>query len=550
MLLGTRPRGRRTTGAVAAVLASALLLTTAATSSATGPDDSSVPPAPTDPTGPRDPAEAAERTLARAEQLVSDAGSEAGAPSPERVDLTLALRDLRLSLRHLDAGDRELARELLARPTDRDDEFAYARPRRAKNTCRVAPVPDADVCVYWEPEDSVHSPDPTDSDGDGVPDYVETVRDELQLVWDRIVTQGGYRAPLPDERGFDERLDVYLADIGGDGLYGFCAAEKLVEGLTAHGYCMLDDDYSTEQYPSGAPLDNLRVTAAHEFFHAVQFAYDSAEDPWLMEGTAVWVEDEIHDGIDDNRQFMVGGTLTHPRVALDAAGRKQSDFYHSWTWWRFLAELVPDQQGSGMPVIIRDVWERVDATDRDADVDSLRATVAAVRAVGRGFAATVAAYGEAKRHPADAFEEGASWPTVPLIDTYRVRAGSRTAWKSAALPHLTSQTFSFRPGSGTADPRWRLRIPVDAPSRVTGSHAQVTEVHADGHRVVRRIPLDRRGVGRIVTPFSSTVVSRIELTITNASTRYSCWHGSYLACRGRPLDDGRRTSFRGVTVKR
>jgi len=250
------------------------------------------------------------------------------------------------------------------------------------------------------------------------------------------------------------------------------------------------------------------------------------------------------------RYRMVGGTLTHPRVALDAAGRKQSDFYHSWTWWRFLAELVPDQQGSGMPVIIRDVWERVDATDRDADVDSLRATVAAVRAVGRGFAATVAAYGEAKRHPADAFEEGASWPTVPLIDTYRVRAGSRTAWKSAALPHLTSQTFSFRPGSGTADPRWRLRIPVDAPSRVTGSHAQVTEVHADGHRVVRRIPLDRRGVGRIVTPFSSTVVSRIELTITNASTRYSCWHGSYLACRGRPLDDGRRTSFRGVTVKR
>jgi hypothetical protein len=28
------------------------------------------------------------------------------------------------------------------------------------------------------------------------------------------------------------------------------------------------------------------VTAAHEFFHAIQYGYDVSEDPWLMESTA------------------------------------------------------------------------------------------------------------------------------------------------------------------------------------------------------------------------------------------------------------------------
>jgi hypothetical protein len=37
----------------------------------------------------------------------------------------------------------------------------------------------------------------------------------------------------------------------------------------------------------------LKVTAAHEFFHAVQFAYDIGEDGWLMESTATWMEEHV-----------------------------------------------------------------------------------------------------------------------------------------------------------------------------------------------------------------------------------------------------------------
>ena len=56
---------------------------------------------------------------------------------------------------------------------------------------------------------------------------------------------------------------------------------------------MLDDDFAAAQFRHRHAGGNLRVTAAHEFFHAVQFAYDYDEDPWLMEATATWMEERV-----------------------------------------------------------------------------------------------------------------------------------------------------------------------------------------------------------------------------------------------------------------
>ena len=65
----------------------------------------------------------------------------------------------------------------------------------------------------------------------------------------------------------------------------------------------------------------MRVTAAHEFFHAVQFGYDYFEDVWLMEASSAWVEDEIFDDIDDNRQYLAKSPLSSPAAPLDYSTR-------------------------------------------------------------------------------------------------------------------------------------------------------------------------------------------------------------------------------------
>lgn len=43
-------------------------------------------------------------------------------------------------------------------------------------------------------------------------------------------------------------------------------------------YCVVDNDYAVEEFGvRNTPLENLQVTVAHEYFHAVQFAYDFYE---------------------------------------------------------------------------------------------------------------------------------------------------------------------------------------------------------------------------------------------------------------------------------
>jgi hypothetical protein len=42
-----------------------------------------------------------------------------------------------------------------------------------------------------------------------------------------------------------------------------------------------------------------------------------------------------------------------------------------------------------------------------------------------------------------------------------------------------------------------------------------------------------------VTTFGRQRVKAVEVTLTNASVRYSCWRARAFACQGIPKDDGR-----------
>ena len=145
------------------------------------------------------------------------------------------------------------------------------------------------------------------------------------------------RQPRPNEKP-----DVYLADIGNDGLYGYCATDDdiPVNGpQDTWGYCVLDNDYSKGEFPTNTPKENLQVTAAHEYFHAVQFGYDISEDGWVMEATATWAEDELYDGVNDNVQYLRSGPMSLPHKSLDQFF--QSYHYGAWIFFRYLTERFP-----------------------------------------------------------------------------------------------------------------------------------------------------------------------------------------------------------------
>jgi len=145
---------------------------------------------------------------------------------------------------------------------------------------------------------------PFDGDGNGTPDYVDNVMTVLEQVWNTEIVTMGYVAPPPDgTRGGDSLYDVFLFKLPNDTWYGYALPETPVAaGSKAFtSYLSLRNNYNG--FP-GTELQNIQVTVAHEFYHAVQFGYNVDEKRWMMEATAAWCEDEVYDDINDNYQYL------------------------------------------------------------------------------------------------------------------------------------------------------------------------------------------------------------------------------------------------------
>jgi hypothetical protein len=471
-----------------------------------------------------------------------------GAASPFGGDLTMAMLALARQIDQLSPADQRLAERYLARPTDGANDpqqFGYLPAAQRKHRCGPH------VCVTWV-SSTTDAPRPGDVDKDGVPNQVENTQDVMASVWHRIVTRGKYKSPVRDRglqhrEGPNRKFDVYLADIGAWGYYGYCATEP--RSPRGQGYCVLDNDYRAAQFPTNTRLENLQVTAAHEFFHAVQFAYDVNEDLWFMEGTAAWIEDELYDDVDDNRQYLAQSPLSRPDVPLDFVSGTWLP-YGSWIFWRFLTERFPQRHGTGLPVIMRRIWDRADDSRPAAPgTYSLKALSAVLAARGTSFSRLYAGFAEANRHPGDPshrhYEEGGAYRRAPLLRSFRLSAGERaTTWQSVALRQLSSRTVAFTPGPGVGADSWRIRVRVDAPPPRRGSVAQLSVYRQDGAVETRAVKLDATGVGAGKARFFPGEVVRVELSLVNASTRYKCNRGTNASCGGVGRDNGLQTQFR------
>lgn len=464
-------------------------------------------------------------------------------PTAAATEPTMALRELREALPALTGDDAARARSLLARPTSAD-AAAAALQAPASSDCTEH------VCVHWVgvTRDAVPA---LDSDDDGVPNWVRTTQQVLEQSWQHYV-DAGYREPLSDEDGADHgpdgRVDVYLADIASLGFYGYCTGD-VGSGVIPRrqpGFCVLDNDYAYEQV-STEPVVALRASAAHELFHLVQFAYDSREDAWLMEGTAAWMEDEVFDDANDNWNYLPFSTLAHPNVPIDYG---QDYFeYGAWSWWRFLSEYLGTDRKPA-PGVVRRIWETAGADERD--VDSLTATRRVLAQLGVPFGRAFRDYSALSHVSRRWYFEGAQapYPQAPMARrlTLTKRSPGTGAYRTLRLHHLTSANVALT-RKGTWARSGRLRVSVDAPPRVTAPAAEVTIHYRDGRLAWRTVPLDADGNGSVTVGFVRAKVSRVVLTLVNASTRTTCRQDTVLACGGIPRDDGRAFRFKARAVR-
>jgi len=213
-----------------------------------------------------------------------------------------------------------------------------------------------------------------DRDGDDVPNYVEDMAFILESVYNHIIDTLGYDPPPVDsfyESGGDEKYDVYISDLGG-GVFGLTYPDEYAIDDTnytrATSFIELENDYQEMPTYRNRPLDAVRVTCAHEFFHAVQFGIDVTEAeviiiksdtkvdtiplPYWMEMSAVWMEEEIYDDINDYYSYLPY-FFNYPRTSIQQFKSTITDYhpYASVVFPIFLSEKFGRD-------IIKDIWLR------------------------------------------------------------------------------------------------------------------------------------------------------------------------------------------------
>ena len=519
-----------------AALVAAALTTSALPASAASPSSS---PTPTRPASQGQPS--ATRALAAVQELRT-----ADAVAPHR-DATLALRDLALQRDELNGSDRQAAKALLRRPPDAgggDGFVAYDRPE-------ATPLCDADLCIHYVAT-GTDAPTPVDADVNGYPDFVDDTLATMQDVHDTYIA-AGYREPLPDKsKGGDARIDIYLADVGSQFLYGYCTSDEPNtranrKNYDRWAYCVLDNDYRASQFPTNTPLENLQVTAAHEYFHATQYAYDAFEDSWLLEATATWAEDEVYDEVNDNLQYLRSSQLTTPSVPVDSfknTGPNRGFQYGTWSLFRFLTEKYPATKGP-LPRLVLDVFKKADGAKGGPDKYSWQALDAVLKAQKTTAAAQLAAYAVANRRPGVSYDEGKAnkYPSSPLAKRFTVRKNGSTKTVGTTLDHLTSATYRFTPKGIAA--KKKLAVKVDLAPTARGSLAVVTMVLKSGKAKTTRIHLDKQGNGTLGVAFASKRVSYVEATLVNGSGRFTnCFQKrTAYSCSGKSKDDNLRATI-------
>lgn len=265
--------------------------------------------------------------------------------------------------------------------------------------------------------------------GQAVPPYIEQIGIELDNVKRITCDERGFRMPLM-ERGKDS-LDVFVYDL--KGVYGITFVSQYQDNpgskaKISSSYIALDNSYSKDKGFDNSRDDCMRVTAAHEFFHAVQNAYNVGADSWWKEASATWNEDEIYNGINDYIRYL-DNFFSLPQRSID------ENTYSGVIFAKYLSENFEGYK------IIKDIWE--------AHAEGYNNSIGAIDRVIRekypkqDLGTAFDRFTACNFNPGQYYEEGALWDAAPAVqNTYMSYPVSKSTGR---LSHLASNYQTFRP---------------------------------------------------------------------------------------------------------
>lgn len=226
---------------------------------------------------------------------------------------------------------------------------SMTRPEKAA----FALSPTGHFMIHYDIEGDA-APELTDENENGIPDYV----DEVGIIADstrKVLTEVmGFRNEVDDADGI---YDIYIMTFGAN-YYGV----NVHEG-GGKSYIKIDNDYASGFYTTGIQV--MRLTVAHEFFHAIQRAYketQSMSDQFFYELTSTWIEDIIvPDG--DDYLYWLNDFFNNPQQRWD-----QTDGYSLALFGHYLSTQFEDISSEKESTIMRQVWENLSNINSPYDI--------------------------------------------------------------------------------------------------------------------------------------------------------------------------------------
>ncbi len=304
------------------------------------------------------------------------------------------LVEVRQSWDLFNAQDQAYLKNILARPTR---SFSYNSPggqfKIWYNTTSTHAVPTADTAP-----------------ANGIPDYVEWIAAYCDSSYRAEVTNLGHLPPPSDgSAGGDSRYDIYTEEMG---YYGYTQPETggpnpwndASSYISVHrnfiGFPANDD-------PDGDVKGAAKVTCAHEYYHAVQFAYDVGENVWFMEAAATWMEDYVYDPVNDNYNYC-SDWFSNPDWSLHSTSSLH--LYAAFIWPVYLVQ-------TNGAAIMPQIWNQLITTVPYTAFTTVLATYG--KTLNPEYARFSAwNFITSTRDDGLHFEEGSRYPLISLVRTH------------------------------------------------------------------------------------------------------------------------------------
>ena len=146
--------------------------------------------------------------------------------------------------------------------------------------------------------------------------YVTNMGAVFEEVWSFYIDSMGFDPPPLNPNNDHDLYEIYIEYLSPT-YFGLTFGEG--SGKSCHGFIKMRNSYTASQFNNHTVLENIQVTAVHEFFHSIQFGYNCYEKFWFMEASATWSEDELYDNINDFYRY-IPNFFSNPDHAIGTEG--------------------------------------------------------------------------------------------------------------------------------------------------------------------------------------------------------------------------------------